>query len=201
MTTLVSSIIKDYALLNDLTAAERQEWNEMLDEQKKYMKQVEDAFQTIMECHDKKIRELNKWKQAHDRLAIELQDIAREFSHLQEQWKTSPKRSTSSSDGKKKNQEDRIQSRPRRPAVSKDCQHASTPKNYPDHLLCPLTHEPFVDPVIDYEGNTYEKNAILEWLATHPTSPLTRNHLTENQLIPNRAIKHAIACWKGNGFS
>ncbi|KAL3944142.1 MAG: hypothetical protein SGBAC_001789 [Bacillariaceae sp.] len=93
----------------------------------------------------------------------------------------------------------RRQARDRSPNQSKHRQHVTTP-NLPDHLLCPLTQEPFVDPVIDHEGNTYEKSAILEWLSLHPTSPLTRNHMTENQLIPNRALKHAIACWKGNSF-
>lgn len=28
-------------------------------------------------------------------------------------------------------------------------------------LICPLTQQTFVDPVIDHEGNTYERNAIL----------------------------------------
>ncbi|CAJ1953503.1 unnamed protein product [Cylindrotheca closterium] len=64
-----------------------------------------------------------------------------------------------------------------------------------DCCFCPLTQQLFVDPVIDYEGNTYERKAILEWLEFNETSPLTRNHLTKDQLIPNRAVKHAIAAW------
>jgi len=66
----------------------------------------------------------------------------------------------------------------------------------PDDCFCPLTQQLFVDPVIDYEGNTYEKKAIMEWLECNQTSPLTRNDLTKDQLIPNRAVKHAIAAWK-----
>jgi hypothetical protein len=57
---------------------------------------------------------------------------------------------------------------------------------------CPLTGAPFVEPVIDYEGNTYEKEAILEWLKNNSTSPITRNPLSPDQLFPNRALKDAI---------
>ncbi|KAL3944140.1 MAG: hypothetical protein SGBAC_001787 [Bacillariaceae sp.] len=67
---------------------------------------------------------------------------------------------------------------------------------YPDDCCCPLTQQLFVDPVIDYEGNTFEKEAILEWLEEYnQTSPITRSPLTKDQLIPNRAVKHAIAAW------
>jgi hypothetical protein len=61
-----------------------------------------------------------------------------------------------------------------------------------EEITCPLTREVFVEPVIDYEGNTYEKDAILEWLKTHPTSPITRSRLREDQLIPNRVLKNLI---------
>ena len=58
--------------------------------------------------------------------------------------------------------------------------------------VCPITNEPFVDPVMDHEGNTYEKKAILEWLQRNSTSPITRNPLTIDQLVPNRALKNLI---------
>ncbi|CAJ1955833.1 unnamed protein product [Cylindrotheca closterium] len=59
--------------------------------------------------------------------------------------------------------------------------------------VCPITNEPFVDPVVDHEGNTYEKKAIEEWLEQNSTSPITRNPLTLDQLLPNRALKNLIA--------
>eukprot|EP00526_Cylindrotheca_closterium_P006893 CAMPEP_0113652538 /NCGR_PEP_ID=MMETSP0017_2-20120614/28065_1 /TAXON_ID=2856 /ORGANISM="Cylindrotheca closterium" /LENGTH=757 /DNA_ID=CAMNT_0000565403 /DNA_START=38 /DNA_END=2311 /DNA_ORIENTATION=- /assembly_acc=CAM_ASM_000147 len=59
--------------------------------------------------------------------------------------------------------------------------------------VCPITNEPFVDPVVDHEGNTYEKRAIEEWLQQNSTSPITRNPLTLDQLFPNRALKDLIA--------
>ena len=33
--------------------------------------------------------------------------------------------------------------------------------------ICPITQEPMKDPVIDREGNSYEKKAILEWLKSN----------------------------------
>ena len=58
---------------------------------------------------------------------------------------------------------------------------------------CPITGSPFQDPVVDPEGNTYERAAILLWLEIHPTSPLTRKPLSPEQLVPNRAMQALIA--------
>ena len=64
--------------------------------------------------------------------------------------------------------------------------------NVPDHFLCPITHCIMQNPVIDHEGNTYEKKAIEDWLLNNKTSPLTRQSLSIEQLSPNRALKEAI---------
>lgn len=52
------------------------------------------------------------------------------------------------------------------------------------------------DPVVDYEGNTFERRAITEWLGRHASSPVTRSPLTLERLAPNRALKEAIDAWK-----
>ena len=54
--------------------------------------------------------------------------------------------------------------------------------------ICPITQEVMREPVIDSEGNTYEKSAILEWLKTSNKSPVTRNVISASQLVPNRAL-------------
>lgn len=54
---------------------------------------------------------------------------------------------------------------------------------------CPITQVVMSDPVSTPDGNTYEKTAIVEWLKTHDTEPITRNPLNISQLIPNRALK------------
>ena len=54
--------------------------------------------------------------------------------------------------------------------------------------ICPITQDFIREPVIDHEGNTYEKSAILEWLKTSNKSPMTRNIICASELVPNRAL-------------
>ena len=58
--------------------------------------------------------------------------------------------------------------------------------------ICPITHEPIVNPVIDPEGHTYERSAIMEWVSQHHNSPITRSQLHESDLTPNRALVDLI---------
>lgn len=64
--------------------------------------------------------------------------------------------------------------------------------NVPESFICPLTHEVMYDPVMDPEGNSYERTAIEDWLEKHNTSPITRAPLTKNDLVVNRALRNAI---------
>lgn len=59
--------------------------------------------------------------------------------------------------------------------------------------ICPITQEVMREPVIDHEGNTYEKSAILNWLKFTNTSPITRNIISANELVPNRALIECIS--------
>ncbi len=52
------------------------------------------------------------------------------------------------------------------------------------------------DPVIASDTYTYERTAIERWLSTHPTSPMTKQAMTTQTLILNRALKDAIEQWK-----
>lgn len=61
-----------------------------------------------------------------------------------------------------------------------------------NHLRCPITLEVMRDPVIDNEGNTYEREAILKWIHRKHTSPITRAPLHESDLTVNRAIYNLI---------
>lgn len=54
---------------------------------------------------------------------------------------------------------------------------------------CPITNEIMKDPVLTQCGNTYEREAIEEWLNTKCEEPLTRKFLTKDMLVPNRALK------------
>ena len=66
----------------------------------------------------------------------------------------------------------------------------------PNSFICSITHEIMTDPVIDNEGNSYEKLAIINWLENHSTSPITRNYLDKTHLKPNRALLDAIETYK-----
>jgi hypothetical protein len=65
-------------------------------------------------------------------------------------------------------------------------------KPIPRAYICPLTMDVMFDPVLDSEGNTYEREAIEAWLVGHRTSPVSRQPLNSNMLIPNNALSDAI---------
>lgn len=63
---------------------------------------------------------------------------------------------------------------------------------HPESHYCCITHEVMRDPLIDRDGNSYERSAIQRWVAEHGTSPVTRNAMSNDDLVPNRALKDAI---------
>ena len=65
-----------------------------------------------------------------------------------------------------------------------------------ENYICPITRQLMEDPVIDREGNSYDKKAILQWLEFHKISPVTRNPLFSEHLIVNRALKNSINAYK-----
>jgi len=62
----------------------------------------------------------------------------------------------------------------------------------PAAYLCPITQSIMSDPVIDREGNSFERTAIEAWLAVRGNSPVTRTPLTTGDLAPNRSLRTAI---------
>ena len=61
-----------------------------------------------------------------------------------------------------------------------------------DLLRCPITMELFHDPVLAPDGNTYERQAIEQWIRSHGTNPMTLEPLSIEQLCPNRVIKQLV---------
>jgi hypothetical protein len=59
-------------------------------------------------------------------------------------------------------------------------------------FFCPITSQIMKDPVVDPEGNSYERAAIEGWLRRNTTSPITRSPLRPEDLVPNRALRAAI---------
>ena len=62
----------------------------------------------------------------------------------------------------------------------------------PQSFRCPLTFEVMTDPVLDSEGNTFERKALLKWLQKSSQSPVSRQNLNENVLVPNIALRDMI---------
>ena len=65
-------------------------------------------------------------------------------------------------------------------------------KRIPRSFICPLTMEAMVDPVIDSEGNTFERAALLQWLSHYGASPISRQPLNANLVVPNFALRETI---------
>lgn len=51
-------------------------------------------------------------------------------------------------------------------------------------LLCPITHEPMIEPVMAADGQVYEREAIETWFRHQVTSPMTNMELPNLSLIP-----------------
>ncbi|KAL1211959.1 E3 ubiquitin-protein ligase CHIP [Cardamine amara subsp. amara] len=70
------------------------------------------------------------------------------------------------------------------------------PTEVPDYLCCNITLEIFRDPVVSPSGVTYERAAILEHLnKVGKFDPLTREKIDPSKLVPNLAIKEAVAAY------
>ena len=54
-----------------------------------------------------------------------------------------------------------------------------------DKYLCPITRQIMIEPVVDALGNTYDKEAIQDWLKTHDTAYDTEDKLPSKTLLPN----------------
>lgn len=62
---------------------------------------------------------------------------------------------------------------------------------YPQTCICPITLEPFSDPVVAWDGHTYERSAIEKWLAERRTSPMLGVPMPAT-LIPNITLRVLI---------
>jgi hypothetical protein len=65
----------------------------------------------------------------------------------------------------------------------------------PDEYLCPITCEIMVDPVLADDGQTYERKAIVTWIAKNSTSPITQEVISDH-LVANRLARASIERWQ-----
>ena len=62
-----------------------------------------------------------------------------------------------------------------------------------DDLICPITLEPFRDPVTAKDGHVYEREAVTRWILEHGTSPFTREPLRISDLRSNNHLRDLAA--------
>ena len=103
----------------------------------------------------------------------------------------------------------RERERPLRPAspegLSSDAEarlscDAEAPENALISFRCPITLQLLIDPVVASDGHTYERSAIVRWLARPgpgiQRSPCTNMPLASDTLTANHALKSAIMEWR-----
>jgi len=56
-------------------------------------------------------------------------------------------------------------------------------ESVPSYFLCPITQDIMRDPVVAEDGHSYESSAILKWLSSHDTSPLTNQVCQSSSLL------------------
>jgi len=66
-------------------------------------------------------------------------------------------------------------------------------KNIDYNFICSITHEIMIDPVITSDGHTYERSAIEKWLNYNNHSPMTREIITRDSIVPNIALRDIIS--------
>ena len=62
----------------------------------------------------------------------------------------------------------------------------------PNEFVDCITCEVMVDPVIAWDGHTYERDPIARWLQRHSTSPMTGETLPDFTLRPNHSMRSQI---------
>jgi hypothetical protein len=67
----------------------------------------------------------------------------------------------------------------------------------PDSFYCPITLDLIHKPVIDPDGNTFERGAITNWIRVNGKSPVTRNAVSVDQLRNNEALYDLMEEEKG----
>ena len=75
---------------------------------------------------------------------------------------------------------------------------AETDVNVPSAFVCPITLRVMERPVVCSDGHSYEEAAICRWLdvCVSPRSPMTNEPLESTALVPNIALRRAIAEWR-----
>jgi hypothetical protein len=74
--------------------------------------------------------------------------------------------------------------------------YARMERTPPPPFVCPITMDVMDNAVIDLDGYSYDRAAIEDALRRNRASPMTRRPMAHTDLIPNRALRDAIAAWE-----
>ena len=69
----------------------------------------------------------------------------------------------------------------------------------PDVLHCPITLSPFKDPVVVSSGQTYEREAIEDWMSHSDKDPVTGCDLKKD-VYPNWAVRHTLSLLRSSSL-
>ena len=67
------------------------------------------------------------------------------------------------------------------------------------NISCPISQDVMQYPVCTPDGNTYDRDHIIEWIKRNHTCPLTRLPLNINDLVPNKSLKCIIEGYVNSG--
>merc|ERR1711972_1249284 len=70
--------------------------------------------------------------------------------------------------------------------------NADVDRDIPEAFLCPLTHRVLRDPVIAFDGRSYEREAIEEYLKKRNKSPVTGAKAITTMVFPNHDLNSRI---------
>eukprot|EP00164_Ancoracysta_twista_P005355 GFYU01007324.1.p1 GENE.GFYU01007324.1~~GFYU01007324.1.p1 ORF type:complete len:447 (+),score=75.30 GFYU01007324.1:52-1392(+) len=71
----------------------------------------------------------------------------------------------------------------------------SAPPEPPHAFTCPISLQRMDDPVVTPAGHSFDRSSIVEYVRRSHCDPFTRQPLSEQDLIPNRALRDAIREW------
>ena len=78
------------------------------------------------------------------------------------------------------------------PRASYSMEDLGNTTRLPRSVFCPITQMPMLDPLLAADGHSYERAALVKWLAKKKTSPVTGAPLQHMVLTPNHALRNTI---------
>jgi len=118
-----------------------------------------------------------------------------EYENTRKKEKLEGKSKPTTDKKSKEAEESKSKSKTDKKSKPKESPHKEDPaeeEEIPEEFICPVTQDIMSDPVIAQDGHTYERKNISEWVSKHGTSPITREQISKDIIIPNRVLKAQI---------